>query len=109
MRRAHQNPRLIRTRAHIGSPAMSPPRTQFPTPLRASRAFPSRFSFSALTLATLAASLFLPFAGMSANWPQFRGSTGLGHTDEKNLPLTWNARTGENILWKSPQIGRAHV
>ncbi|MST94908.1 MAG: hypothetical protein EXS33_06525 [Pedosphaera sp.] len=38
----------------------------------------------------------------AANWPQFRGPTGLNYTDEKNLPLTWNAKTGENILWKSP-------
>ena len=81
---------------------MNPPRTQFPTTLRASRAFPSRFSFSALTLATLAALLLLPLAGRAANWPQFRGPTGLGYTEEKNLPLTWNAKTGENILWKSP-------
>ena len=81
---------------------MNPPRTQFPATHRASRAFPSRFSFSALTLATLAALLLLPLAGRAANWPQFRGPTGLGYTEEKNLPLTWNAKTGENILWKSP-------
>ena len=38
----------------------------------------------------------------ASNWPQFRGPTGLGYTDETNLPLTWNAKTGENILWKAP-------
>ena len=36
------------------------------------------------------------------NWPQFRGPTGLGYTTEKNLPLTWNAKSGENIRWKAP-------
>ena len=24
----------------------------------------------------------------------------MGHTDDKKLPLTWNAKTGENVLWK---------
>jgi outer membrane protein assembly factor BamB len=38
----------------------------------------------------------------AADWPQFRGPTGLGYTTEKNLPLTWNAKTGENIRWKAP-------
>src|SRR5439155_16265158 len=37
----------------------------------------------------------------AADWPGWRGPTGLGYTDEKDLPLTWNAKTGENILWKS--------
>jgi len=36
------------------------------------------------------------------NWPQFRGPTGLGYCKEENLPLTWNAATGENIAWKKP-------
>ena len=39
---------------------------------------------------------------LAANWPQFRGPDGLGRTDEKNLPLTWNRKTGENIVWKTP-------
>lgn len=47
------------------------------------------------------------FAAMASvlsaeNWPQFRGPTGLGYTSEKNLPLTWNAKTGEHIRWKAP-------
>ena len=36
-----------------------------------------------------------------ADWPQFRGPTGLGYTDERNLPLTWDAKTGENIAWRA--------
>jgi outer membrane protein assembly factor BamB len=36
-----------------------------------------------------------------ADWPQFRGPTGLGYTAESNLPLAWNAKTGEGIAWQS--------
>jgi outer membrane protein assembly factor BamB len=35
------------------------------------------------------------------NWPGWRGPTGLGYTDEKDLPLTWNGKTGQNVLWKT--------
>jgi outer membrane protein assembly factor BamB len=41
-------------------------------------------------------------AALAADWPQFRGSTGLGYTDEKDLPLTWNAKTGDGIAWRAP-------
>src|SRR6188472_4380469 len=34
------------------------------------------------------------------NWPQFRGPTGLGYSAEKDLPLEWDVKTGENIAWK---------
>jgi outer membrane protein assembly factor BamB len=37
----------------------------------------------------------------ASDWPGWRGPTGLGYTDEKDLPLTWNVKTGENILWKT--------
>jgi outer membrane protein assembly factor BamB len=36
------------------------------------------------------------------NWPSFRGPTGMGLTQEKDLPLTWNEKDGSNVLWKSP-------
>ena len=36
------------------------------------------------------------------NWPGFRGPTGMGISQETELPLTWNASEGTNILWKSP-------
>jgi outer membrane protein assembly factor BamB len=35
------------------------------------------------------------------NWPGWRGPTGLGYSQEKDLPLTWNAKSGDNILWKA--------
>ncbi len=43
------------------------------------------------------------------NWPQFRGPTGLGYTEEKSLPLTWGGKANENVLWKSPLIGQGHA
>src|SRR5438552_2809995 len=51
----------------------------------------------------LALILSLTVAVASAeNWPQFRGGSGLGFTEERDLPLTWNAKTGENIAWRAP-------
>src|SRR5690349_5963975 len=49
--------------------------------------------------------LFLAAPGFSQDWPQWRGPTGMGHCDESGLPLTWDARTGANILWKAPLRG----
>ena len=45
----------------------------------------------------------------SAQWPQFRGPTGLGYTEAKNLPLTWGGGSNENVLWKSPLNGQGHA
>lgn len=39
------------------------------------------------------------------NWPSFRGPTGMGISQEKDLPLTWNGSDGSNVLWKSPLPG----
>ena len=39
----------------------------------------------------------------AADWPQFRGPGGQGHSDAKNLPLTWSET--ENITWKVPIEG----
>ena len=41
----------------------------------------------------------------AADWSGWRGPTGMGQTDDKNLPLTWNGKTGENVRWKSPLPG----
>jgi len=53
------------------------------------------------------AGLLFTGAGWSGagDWPAWRGPTGLGFTDEKDLPLTWNGKKGENILWKVPLAG----
>jgi outer membrane protein assembly factor BamB len=42
-------------------------------------------------------------ADFRANWPRFRGADGGGAFSSTNgLPLTWDDKTGANILWKSP-------
>jgi outer membrane protein assembly factor BamB len=48
-------------------------------------------------------------SGSAASWPQFRGPGGLGHTDEKNLPLTWSLTNKENIAWTAPLVGQGHA
>ena len=35
-------------------------------------------------------------------WPQFRGPGSQGRGVYDNVPLTWNAPAGENVLWRSP-------
>src|SRR5450432_1809729 len=42
-----------------------------------------------------------PSASWASDWPGWRGPTGLGYCDEKDLPLTWNGKTGDNIVWKA--------
>ena len=39
----------------------------------------------------------------AADWPQFRGPGGQGHSDATNLPVTWSET--ENITWKVPVAG----
>ena len=41
--------------------------------------------------------VLLAGAPMAANWPQWRGPSGLGVSAESGLPTTWSAR--ENIAW----------
>src|SRR5580765_8075090 len=59
---------------------------------------------NALLRAALALLIFVNPAlrSAAADWPQFRGSTGLGIAEETDLPLTWNAKTGDGIVWKTP-------
>ena len=41
---------------------------------------------------------------IAVDWPQFRGPTGQGHSDERGLPLEWSE--SRNISWKTPLPGR---
>ena len=41
--------------------------------------------------------LFL-LLSLPSDWPQFRGPTGQGLSDERGLPLTWSETT--NVRWK---------
>lgn len=46
---------------------------------------------------------------LGEEWPGFRGSTGLGFSRQKDLPITWGGATGENVLWKAPLVGEGHA
>jgi outer membrane protein assembly factor BamB len=41
---------------------------------------------------------FLSTPVLAGDWPQFRGPTGQGHSDERGLPLTWSET--KNVRWK---------
>ncbi len=50
--------------------------------------------------------LLVPVSGQSGDtWPGWRGPTGLGQTDEKDLPLTWEAKAREHVRWAVPLPG----
>lgn len=54
---------------------------------------------SALLALIVSLLTLLPFAG-AGDWPAWRGPTGQGYADEKDLPLTWGGKDGEHVLWK---------
>jgi len=64
---------------------------------------------SAIVGIVLAGILLTPQALVRANWPGFRGPTGLGYTTEENLPITWGGPARENVLWTSPLTGQGHA
>jgi outer membrane protein assembly factor BamB len=45
----------------------------------------------------------VPVLAADANWPQWRGPTGDGHSAEKGLPVRWDAKS---VVWKAPLKGR---
>jgi len=51
----------------------------------------------------------LPAAKSSkGSWPSFRGPGASGIADGQSLPDKWDAKSGENILWRTPIPGLAH-
>jgi len=62
----------------------------------------SRACFGALLLA-----LGVQSTSKAADWPGWRGPTGLGYTEETDLPISWDAKTGKNIVWKTLLHGGA--
>jgi outer membrane protein assembly factor BamB len=48
--------------------------------------------------------IFLSLLFFSQDWPEFRGSTGQGHSDERGLPLVWSET--KNVRWKVAIPGR---
>src|SRR5262249_40388375 len=65
--------------------------------------FARRPGITALVL--LGCCYLLPTASRAGDWPGWRGPTGLGSAEEKDLPLTWNGKTGQNVLWKTSLHG----
>src|SRR4030095_13359447 len=59
-----------------------------------------------ITTALISTILLLNVSSLAANWPQWRGPSGMGVSDEKNLPTQW--AVGKNIKWKTPIAGRGH-
>ncbi len=57
----------------------------------------------AAVLTTVVFSLFVS-AVLAADWTEFRGPTGQGHSTEKGLPIHWSAT--ENVTWKVPIPGK---
>ena len=41
---------------------------------------------------------------LHAQWPEFRGPTGQGHSAEQGLPLDWSE--SQNVVWKREVPGR---
>ena len=68
--------------------------------------FAARFLWSSARIVLGLAGIALTAA---ADWPQFRGLTGVGLSSEKNLPLKWGGKEKENVLWQTPLIGQGHA
>jgi outer membrane protein assembly factor BamB len=58
-------------------------------------------TYSRIAALVLSILCVMPSHARAENWPGWRGPTGLGYSQEKDLPLTWSAKTGDNILWKT--------
>ena len=42
------------------------------------------------------------------NWPAWRGPRGDGTSAERELPVTWDVTSGENIVWRRELPGKGH-
>lgn len=56
-------------------------------------------------LPTIAAVALLAVSARAEDWPAWRGPTGMGVSQERNLPLTWGGAERTNVLWESPLPG----
>ncbi len=45
---------------------------------------------------------FQPLEEMKKQWPSFRGWDGSGVSTNASIPLSWDAKAGANLKWKSP-------
>ena len=51
---------------------------------------------------SLALALSIAATCSADDWPQWRGPQRSGHAAEGDLPLTWNGKSKENVLWNVP-------
>src|SRR4029450_608746 len=58
-----------------------------------------------IALSLIGSAIVLSTAG-AASWPQWRGPSGQGVSEETNLPSEWTAT--HNIKWKAAIPGRGH-
>jgi outer membrane protein assembly factor BamB len=56
-----------------------------------------------LVLPVAAAVLMVPCAS-AQDWPGWRGPTGMGQADVRDLPLIWGGKSHDNVRWKTPLI-----
>ena len=61
---------------------------------------PHFYSFCSLAVAGLLVVLDTAHTAKAGDWPGWRGPSGMGYATEKGLPLHWDIKTGQNILWK---------
>jgi outer membrane protein assembly factor BamB len=64
-------------------------------------------NFIWLTLLSFCFSAFAATAS-AENWQGWRGPRGDGTSLEKDVPVRWDGKTGENIAWKTPIPGIGH-
>ena len=57
----------------------------------------------ATSLALALSTSLLSAATAPTDWPEFRGADAQGHSEAKNLPLTWSPNS--HIAWKAPVAG----
>src|SRR5690348_6791124 len=50
--------------------------------------------------------LLVSMPSFAENWPQWRGPTGQGISNEKNLPTRWSKT--ENVKWRTPLPDRGN-
>lgn len=66
---------------------------------------PARFGLTA----SIVMSLSLAAAAVAEDWPGWRGPRGDGSSLEKNVPIRWNGKDGQGVVWKTPIPGKGHA
>ncbi len=59
-------------------------------------------------LLSLCITLLVSLTAQAQNWPTFRGPNSASVADGASIPLHWNVKKGDNILWKTPIPGFGH-